>query len=108
MIPILNIRGGGSGQDWPWVYFHGEVEDHFWDKAFGKTTSAPDLVEANAPFPGDGIHIVTIEGSNREAAAYLWHDEKRNGLARGLIVFLDDEKAKTQTEKAYKERYRWL
>jgi hypothetical protein len=73
-----------SPVSWPWVYFHGKLEDHV---GANKRTDdyVLDLVSSDQPKPTKaGVYHVEVYG--KPCVAYIWNPDKGFKDSTGLIV----------------------
>jgi len=101
-------------EDWPWVYFHCNAE-RFVDEVYNKGKSSeewgpPDLVGSTTPLDEvhDGIHEVSLYGS--QAHLYLWTsvDEWKVKWRKGLITFPEDAVAEAHAKKLFDKCAGWV
>lgn len=80
--PILSVtQRSDSPVAWPWIYFHGKLEDHV---GANKRTEdyQLDLVGSSKPKPNAGVHHVMVYG--KPCVAYIWETDFKDST--GLIV----------------------
>lgn len=76
-------RDNGYKTPWPWIYFHGEIENTVSQYC---ATGVLDLVAGDGDVPDCGVHPVIVYGV--PALAFVWNDGNTD---TGLIVDPKDE-----------------
>lgn len=90
-----------SPVSWPWVYFHGKLEDHV---GANKSTEdyALDLVGSSQPKPEAGVYHVMVYG--KPCVAYIWNTDNGFKDTTGLIVDPTDTDSVEDAIKKFKEK----
>ena len=93
----LYSRDNKTAKAWPFIYFHGDIEDTVADHC---PSGVLDLVAADQSIPEDGIHTVNVYGEI--CIAYIWTIPTYG--KKGLVVKPSDESSMFDAMEKFRKK----